>query len=306
MTCSRRPWASPPARVRAITARWRGGRVRRDRRARPRPRLVLADPGRDGRVRPSLARPRRRRCRAWPTCGPSSPPGCGCRQPRLARRPARGGGRERRIRAALPPPRIGTAGHVADAEVHWPSSPPGPHAGQVWAVEVELTPKPAARTARIMAGLLARPRYAQVVYLAAPAARPVVTGTAAALPDAQRGRVAVRDLPAAAFLPRAGTPHETAARPRADLAAAPGAPPGPPPARRRHPGGAVAGDRRRGRWPPPRRGWPGWPPARLYRAAAWSGPVAVVWLIAAAMHDRAWQAVALAPVDHVAAGVRAG
>jgi hypothetical protein len=29
---------------------------------------------------------------------------------------------------------------LADAEVHWPSFPPGPHAGQVWAVEVELTP----------------------------------------------------------------------------------------------------------------------------------------------------------------------
>ena len=72
---------------------------------------------------------------------------------------------ERRIRADLPPPRIGTGSHVADGEIHWPSSPPGPHAGQVWAVEVELTPKPAARTARIMAGLLARPGYAQVVYL---------------------------------------------------------------------------------------------------------------------------------------------
>jgi hypothetical protein len=107
---------------------------------------------------------------------------------------------ERRIRAALPPPRVGT-GHIADAEVHWPSSPPGPHAGQVWAVEVELSPKPAARTARIMTGLLSHPRYAQVVYLAAPAARPVVTGTAAALPEPQRGRVAIRDLPPSAFLP---------------------------------------------------------------------------------------------------------
>jgi hypothetical protein len=107
---------------------------------------------------------------------------------------------ERRIRAALPPPRVGVP-HVADAEICWPSSPPGPHAGQVWAVEVELTPKPAARTARIMAGLLARPGYAQVVYLAAPAARPVVAGTAAALPAGQRGRVAVRDLPPNAFIP---------------------------------------------------------------------------------------------------------
>ena len=90
---------------------------------------------------------------------------------------------------------------MADGEICWPSSPPGPHAGQVWAVEIELTPKPAARTARIMAGLLARPGYAQVVYLASAAARPVVAGTAAALPEAQRVRVAVRDLPPSAFLP---------------------------------------------------------------------------------------------------------
>jgi len=40
----------------------------------------------------------------------------------------------------------------------------------------------------------------------------------------------------------------------------------------------------------------GWPPACLYRAAAWSAPVAVVWLTAAALRDRTWRAVALAPV----------
>ena len=65
----------------------------------------------------------------------------------------------------------------------------------------ELTPKPLARTVRIMTGLLARPCYAQVVYLAAPAARPVVTRAAASLPAPQRARVAIRDLPPAAFLP---------------------------------------------------------------------------------------------------------
>jgi hypothetical protein len=105
---------------------------------------------------------------------------------------------ERRIRAALPA-NVGT-GHLADAEIHWPSTGTSPYPGQVWAVEAELTPKPAARTARIMAGLLASP-YAQVVYLTAPAARPVVTRAAASLPPAQRGRVAVRDLPPAAYLP---------------------------------------------------------------------------------------------------------
>ncbi len=54
---------------------------------------------------------------------------------------------ERSVRAALPPPKVGTGGHVADAEITWPSvEAAGRHAGQTWAVEVELTPKPAART----------------------------------------------------------------------------------------------------------------------------------------------------------------
>jgi hypothetical protein len=106
---------------------------------------------------------------------------------------------ERRIRAALAS--NAGAAHVPDAEIHWPSVDASPYAGQVWAIEAELTPKPAARTARILAGLLSPPRYAQVVYLTAPAARPVVTRVAAGLPDGQRARVAVRDLPAAAFLP---------------------------------------------------------------------------------------------------------
>jgi hypothetical protein len=106
---------------------------------------------------------------------------------------------ERRIRAALPAG-VGTP-HIPDAEICWPSIDASPYAGQVWAIEAELTPKPAGRTARIMTGLLSTPRYAQVVYLTAPAARPVVTRAAANLPDPVRGRVAVRDLPAAAFLP---------------------------------------------------------------------------------------------------------
>src|SRR5450755_2132067 len=97
---------------------------------------------------------------------------------------------ERRIRAALGG-RVGVA-HIPDAEVHWPSLDTSPYPGQVWAIEAELTPKPLARTVAIMRGLLARtsdygpetvkthgPRYVQVVYLAAPAARPVVTRAAA-------------------------------------------------------------------------------------------------------------------------------
>jgi hypothetical protein len=106
---------------------------------------------------------------------------------------------ERRLRAAL---RTGVgAGHVPDAEIHWPSLSGAPYAGQVWAVEAELTPKPLARTTRIMGGLLSPPRYAQVIYLTAPAARAVATRAAASLPPAQGPRIVIRDLPPSAFTP---------------------------------------------------------------------------------------------------------
>jgi len=106
---------------------------------------------------------------------------------------------ERRLRADQPA--AGRGGHVPDAEIHWPTLPASPYAGQVWAVEVELTPKPVARTIRIMGALLSPMRYAQVIYLTAPAARPVVTRAAASIPAGDQARVTVRDLPAAAFLP---------------------------------------------------------------------------------------------------------
>jgi hypothetical protein len=111
---------------------------------------------------------------------------------------------ERRIRAAIGG-RVGT-GHVPDAEVSWPDVPASPYAGECWAIEAELTPKPLARTSAIMAGLLARtadygtgarpgPRYDRVVYLASPAARSVVDRAAAALPAGLRARVTARELP---------------------------------------------------------------------------------------------------------------
>ena len=89
----------------------------------------------------------------------------------------------------------GRGGHTPDAEVHWPSLDRCSYDGQVWAIEAELTPKGAARTARIMSGLLVPVRYAQVIYLTAPAARPVVLRAAATLPPGDRARVVVRDLP---------------------------------------------------------------------------------------------------------------
>jgi hypothetical protein len=118
---------------------------------------------------------------------------------------------ERRIRAGAGG-RVG-GGHVPDAEVSWPDVPGSGYAGGCWAIEVELTPKPLARTAAIMAGLLARTadyqpaappspraRYDRVVYLASPAARSVVDRAAATVPSGQRPRLVVRDLPEAAVL----------------------------------------------------------------------------------------------------------
>jgi hypothetical protein len=94
------------------------------------------------------------------------------------------------------------APHVADGEIHWPSIEGSPYAGQVWAVEVELTPKTLARTTRIMSGLLTpAQRYAQVVYLTSPGARPVVTRSAGGFSPVQRARIAIRDLPVAARMP---------------------------------------------------------------------------------------------------------
>ena len=118
---------------------------------------------------------------------------------------------ERRLRAAIGG-RVGIA-HVPDAEVHWPSLDSSPYAGQVWAIEAELTPKPLARTVGIMRALLARasdygsgavtgqgPRYGQVIYLAAPAARPVVLRAIATLPGPLQARIVARDLPEGAAL----------------------------------------------------------------------------------------------------------
>ena len=107
---------------------------------------------------------------------------------------------ERRLKAAqLPPGRRGHREHVPDAEIHWPSLDGSPHAGQVWAIEVELTPKPLVRTSQIMTGLLVPPRYARVLYLTAAAAESVVTRAAATLPGQEQARLTVQNLPRSAL-----------------------------------------------------------------------------------------------------------
>ena len=104
---------------------------------------------------------------------------------------------ERRIRRAGPA--AGT--HRPDAEIWWPSITASPYAGQIWAVEIELTAKHADRTAAIMAGLTAPAGYTHVYYLTAPAARGVVASCAAALPGDGPARLTVWDLPPAARTP---------------------------------------------------------------------------------------------------------
>lgn len=117
---------------------------------------------------------------------------------------------ERRIRSAAARP---SPGHLPDAEVLWPGLPGHPYGEEIWAIEAELTPKPAARTTAIMDALLSRtagwepgsrpgtaPRYDRVIYLCAPAALPVVRRAAARLAPARAGRVTVRELPAGALL----------------------------------------------------------------------------------------------------------
>jgi hypothetical protein len=193
-----------PARLRAITARWRAAGYAATGRLGPGPGWCWLTPaGMDAAGfgyragPPSLARLAHIRAvlatRLW-----------------LQAAPAWATGRpwwhsERRIRAARPPGPA-AVGHVPDAEIHWPSTSTCPYPGQVWAVEVELTPKAAGRAARIMAGLLAAPgRYAQVLYLTAPPARSVVTRSAGRLPADQQARIIIRKLPPAAFMSEAAS-----------------------------------------------------------------------------------------------------
>ena len=109
---------------------------------------------------------------------------------------------ERRIRAALPA-HVGAA-HVADAEIHWPSSAARPARrpglGHRSGADAE-----AGRADRADHGRAAGPARLRAggLPVLSPAARAVVTATAGNLPESQRGRVAVRDLPPSALHARA-------------------------------------------------------------------------------------------------------
>src|ERR1700722_309184 len=107
---------------------------------------------------------------------------------------------ERRLLAEHPKHKGGV--HNPDAEIHWPNIDDGPYAGQIWAIEVELSAKQIERTSEIITGMLSSMRYATVVYLTAPGARSAVRHDVASLPAEDQARVAIRDLPVTAFRPR--------------------------------------------------------------------------------------------------------
>ena len=169
-----------PARLRAIVARWRRAGYAATGRLGPGPAWCWLTPA--GMPPPACAtRPAARRWAGWRTCAPCWPPGSGSRPPPTGRPAGRGGNPN----GGSAPTSAAGAAHRPDAEVHWPSLTASPHAGQIWAIEVELTPKPVARTTAIITALTAGP-YARICYLTAPAARPVVTRAAAALPPGAR------------------------------------------------------------------------------------------------------------------------
>jgi hypothetical protein len=117
---------------------------------------------------------------------------------------------ERRLRAAMGG-RIGLREHVPDGEVHWPDESGLPWAGECWAIEAELTPKTAARTAAVMRELLNRTgdygclaadvqvpgkaaRHDRAIYVCSRAAVPVVSRARDAL-GRTGTRIEIRSLP---------------------------------------------------------------------------------------------------------------
>jgi hypothetical protein len=107
---------------------------------------------------------------------------------------------ERHLRAETPG--VGTTGHVPDAEVTWPNLDGSPRAGEQWAIEVELTPKPHHRTQVILTGLLAQP-YHRILYLCTPQANTAVTRAIRQHHPDKAARVTTQPLPPAAPMPPA-------------------------------------------------------------------------------------------------------
>ena len=111
--------------------------------------------------------------------------------------------------------------HVPDGEVYWPASTGSPSAGQVLAVEVEISRKSVVRTAAIMREVLARIgdygtpatassqprvalRYSSVVYVCSPASVKNVLEARAEVGFPLAARIQVFDLPESAM--RLNTP----------------------------------------------------------------------------------------------------
>jgi hypothetical protein len=116
---------------------------------------------------------------------------------------------ERSILAGEYPGRLA---HITDGEVHYPAGSGMPWAGEIWAVEVELSRKSVERTAAIMAEVLARttdygpdpngsaapglpPRYARLVYVCSPASVRAVLNARLEVGPPQSARIDVYDLP---------------------------------------------------------------------------------------------------------------
>ena len=106
---------------------------------------------------------------------------------------------ERQIRSDTPG---AGGGHVPAAEVIWPAVEGSARSGESWAVEVELTPEPLARTQAILSGLLAQP-YSHILYLCSPATVTVTGHAARQLPPENAARITVQPVPSAALTPRA-------------------------------------------------------------------------------------------------------
>ena len=106
--------------------------------------------------------------------------------------------------------------HVPDGEVHWPAESGLPWAGEVWAMEVEISRKTVAQSAKIMREALTQtggargvpsgapvpglaPRYARLVYVCAPTSVQRLLNARAEVGSPLSARIDIYDLPASAM-----------------------------------------------------------------------------------------------------------